>query len=100
MRIGYPQVRVGPRGHRSVKLDSASRNCVNSAVQNDFPRYKTTFANSLTAGALGQVDGKQFHSRIPPDAAANTTQFFGPCSTPWARTVELLRKANELGLAS
>jgi hypothetical protein len=33
--------------------------CVNSAVQHDFPGY-TTCANSPTAGALGQVDGKGF----------------------------------------
>jgi hypothetical protein len=33
--------------------------CANSAVRNDFPGY-TTCANSPTAGALGQVDGKGF----------------------------------------
>ncbi len=33
--------------------------CVNFAVQRDFPGY-TTCANSPTAGALGQVDGKGF----------------------------------------
>jgi len=33
--------------------------CINSAVQHDFPGY-TTCANSPSAGALGQVDGKGF----------------------------------------
>jgi len=33
--------------------------CVDSAVRNDFPAY-TTCANSPTAGAIGQVDGKGF----------------------------------------